>query len=150
MILNNYAHGGLIKKSRCAPAGGKPRRRKPPSISTGQIAGTLSFRLSPRRQEGEASWPIWDFGLSSMERRWDGANGVRANKSATTLLPHRRQPSRRRLGVDGNVCCSVLQIGNLVFLAVFQIWRDQFLGVSLAIVDIRDGAGYRGDRKSVV
>ena len=33
----------------------------------------------------------------------------------------------------------------LGLLAVLQIWRDQFLGVSLALVVIRDGASGRGE-----
>ena len=39
-----------------------------------------------------------------------GGSEPRANKSASTPLPHRRP-----LGVDGNVCCLVFQIGSLVF-----------------------------------
>jgi hypothetical protein len=52
-----------------------------------------------------------------------------ANKSALTLLPHRLCPSRQRLGVDGIMCLSILQISSLVFLLS---WRDLFLVVSLA------------------
>ena len=40
-----------------------------------------------------------------------GGSGARTNKSASALLPHRRCPSWRRLGVDGIVCLSILQIG---------------------------------------
>jgi hypothetical protein len=50
----------------------------------------------------------------------DRGSGVQINKSASTLLPHQRRSLRGRLGVDGNVCCSVLQIGILVFPSVFR------------------------------
>ena len=45
-----------------------------------------------------------------MARRWGGGSGAQANKPASTLLPHRRCPSWRRLGVSGIMCLLIFQI----------------------------------------
>jgi hypothetical protein len=47
--------------------------------------------------------------------RCGGGSDARANKSALAPLPYQRRPSRRRLGVGGNVCLSIFQIGSVVF-----------------------------------
>jgi hypothetical protein len=70
---------------------------------------------------------------------------ARANKSASTPLPYWRRPSRRRLGVGGNVCLSIFQIGSMVFSPFLRSseicfsmcrWRLSFSAVAL-------GAGAR-------
>jgi hypothetical protein len=69
-------------------------------------------------------------------------SNLRTNKSASTLLLHRRRPSRRRLRVDGNVCLSFLQIDSLVYSPIFRSgeiyfstchWRSSFSTTALGI-----------------
>jgi hypothetical protein len=74
-------------------------------------------------------------------RRCGGGSDDRANKSASTLIPHRRCPSRRRLGVYGVVCMLILQISSVVFSLFIKSgeiyfstcrWRLSFFAAALA------------------
>ena len=70
------------------------------------------------------------------------------NKSVSTLLSHRWRHPRRRLEVDGNICCSIFQIGSLVFSPFFGSGEISFsvcrwLSVT-ALTAGRGGSSERG------
>jgi hypothetical protein len=52
--------------------------------------------------------------VQALVHRWDGGSDAQANKFVSTPLPY-----WRRIGVDGIVCLSILQIGGLVFSSFF-------------------------------
>jgi hypothetical protein len=56
-------------------------------------------------------------------RHWDGGSNIRANKTISTLLPHRRWPLWRCLRVDGNMRWSILQRQSGLSRARMLIWR---------------------------
>jgi hypothetical protein len=54
-------------------------------------------------------------------RRWDGGSGAQPNKSASTLLPHRRRSFGCRLRVDGKKVMTGHSDRQLGLLADLQI-----------------------------